>query len=466
MTPSSAQHVPHPPWTVALRRGLRDRANWVMFALGLGTGIPIGWAWYNLPWTVTRGAYPVENSLAGAYFDFTAYSMIYLAALVVAPWLDRWPAPFFRRLGHRRSWVVSSLSAALVLTGIFVAIMSLLPMATAEGFAQIYGYFAFIVVGVLFAAVLAFRIQLRPGREQAMAFGAQYLGATIGQYAALLGGETGLSYPHAGVVALLLCLAIWAVARFAEPEPPRMGADAFARVPPLVPPPLVPFEFAARTIADPWRAFFRRHGRGSTLMLAALAFFGAAIGGALFLGAAGIAIGLEAPRDQEAIDRMANGVALILPFGIIFMLAGLVAGIAVSLARPAPQAFRLLQNVIIAFAVLFLVCKLASGSIGLSAATMALASTLLEPFYMVILAVVLARLTAGPHIAGQALILIAFATLPRLSSGLLYRVASEIGTLGLAAFVIVMALAALFCMWSAEQIARQPVVSDVPQSPN
>jgi hypothetical protein len=317
----------------------------------------------------------------------------------------------------------------------------------------------------MFAAVIAFRIQLRPGREQAMAFAAQYLGATIGQYAALLGGGSGFSYPHAGVVALLLCLAIWAVARFTEPESPRMGADAFARVPPLVPPPLVPLEFVARTVADPWRALFRRHGGGSALMLAALGFCGAAIGGAHFLGVAGISMGLETPRDQEAIDRMANAVALILPFGIIFMLAGLVAGIAVSLARPAPQAFRLLQNVIIAYAVLFLVCKLTSGSIGISAATMALASALLEPFYMVILAVILARLTARPHIAGQALILIAFATLPRLSSGLLYRIASEIGTLALAAFVIVMALAALFCMWSAEQIARQPRASGVPQPP-
>jgi hypothetical protein len=72
--------------------------------------------------------------LAGAYLaSFTAFSMIYLAALVVAPWLDRWPAPFFRRLGHRRSWVASSLAAALLLTVIFVAIMALLPMDTAEG---------------------------------------------------------------------------------------------------------------------------------------------------------------------------------------------------------------------------------------------------------------------------------------------------------------------------------------------
>lgn len=457
----AAPHDPPPHWTEALRRGLRDRATAVLFALGLGTGVPLGWAWYNLPtWSGHRASAPGFVMNIDAFLDLlTGMSSIYLLGLLLAPFLDRWPAPLFRRLGRRRSWMAATLAFALVLTLVFTALAATLSPDAAAPVMAVYGLIAFAAAAILVVAVHAYRIELRPGRDQAIAFGALYLGAWIGKFAALFAGAgAALSLPYAASCALLLALALWAVIRHAEPVDEIIAPQAFAHVPAGIPTVLVPLEAAARTLVRPWGAFFERHRGASAFLLIAIACSAVAGSVASYLARQGYLFETEMAGNRDAIARIQDGMRWVGYLGYPAAIAGFATAVVVALSHSPTRAFCFLQKAFGAFFILFTLCYLASGATPTTAAILALALTALDPLATIIVGVVLARLTVRPHTAGQIMILLFFAYTFSLPAWIYARFAGEIGIPGIVILGIVFALAAFLFMQAASRVAprRRP----------
>ncbi len=461
MPTPAAPHDPPSHRTDSLGRGLRDRATWVLFAVGLGTGVPLGWAWYNLPyWSGYRVGPPNFVGEIDAFLVLlTGTSSIYLLGLILSPLLDRWPAPFLGRLGRRRSWLAATLAAALILTLIFTALGATLAPEAAAPVLAVYGTVAFVIATFLFVAVQAFRIELAPGRAQAIAFGALYLGAWIGKFAGWFAGEgAALSLPYAALCAVLLALALWAVLRHDEPRDVPVFDEAFGRVPPGVPTVLVPLEAVARALVRPWGAFFERHGPAGALLLIAIACSALAGSVVSYLAKQGYLYETEMAGDREAIARIQDGMRWVLYFGYPAVIAGFAAAVALALTNSPARAFGLLQKAYGAFFILFVICYLASGASPATFAILALALATLDPIETIILGVVLARLTARPHTATQIMILLLFAYTFALPAWIYARLAGAIGIPGIVILGFVFALAAFLCMQAASRMAphRRP----------
>lgn len=415
-------------------RVLADRTVWLLCALGLATGIPTGFTWYSLFPAVQTG---IEQALL---LSLTALGVIGVIELLAGPFLDRYEAPLFRRLGHRRSWLASTLAAAVALTAVY-ATAALIAPGLAAGLGTILGIFAVPTMALLWISLDALRIELRPGRAQAMAFGAQFIGALVAALIADRLGSTGIDSPLGFVAVVLLALGLAAALVIDEPAKPD------------TPPARAGF---LATLAQPWSAFFARHGAAGKFLLAAIAFYALGAGVADYLGMQGYVIDIIAAEPGAATREPVHAARLALSsLELAFLLVGALAGMAVA-GRLAPaRAFTLLQYAVVATIAFFILCKLVLGFTVFTVAGLFALRTLVFAFGGVIFAVVAARLTARPHTAGQFALLVFFVALFSISDAGMNRLAPLIGSLPIAAGGIVAAIIALALMHLASGAARR-----------
>lgn len=425
-----------PPQTSApSSSAFADRNVWLLGLLGLATGLPTGFAWYNLFPAIDTG---IEQAV---FLSMTAFGVIGILQLIAGPFLDRRKAPFFRALGHRRSWLASSLAAALALTAIYAAAALFAPGAAA-GLGTILGILAVPVMALLWISLDALRIELRPGRAQAAAIGAQFIGALAASLISMLLAAGTIASPMGLVSVVLLAVGLGAVLRIDEPAP-------LARRP-------APAQGILATLARPWSDFLARHGASAKFFLAAVAFYAFGAGIADYLGRQGYVVDLiGGDRGSEGLEDIGAVRRAMTSFELAFMLVGAAAGMLVA-ARGAPaRAFAVLQYAVLAQILFFVLCKLTLGFTVLSVAGLFAARTLLFAFGVVIFAVVAARLTARPHTAGQFALLGAFVALFWISDAGLNRFAPALGGLATSALGAVAAAIAIACMRLAARVAQR-----------
>lgn len=159
---------------------LRDRATWLLFLLGLATGMPVAWGWYWIShWSGVAVADNQIHLSIWLWVTLTGISLVSIAALLLAPMMDRVHAPLFPRLGHRAAWVATMITASLVMIVFFAAATLLEPEFKLTKGAVLWVFVAVPVAALLVLAIDALRIELRPGSAQPLAFLAQFFGALI-----------------------------------------------------------------------------------------------------------------------------------------------------------------------------------------------------------------------------------------------------------------------------------------------
>jgi MFS transporter, PAT family, beta-lactamase induction signal transducer AmpG len=434
-SPSAAAVLPRD----TLGDALRDRSIWLLFVLGLATGIPVSWGWYQL--VAWPGFTQIEWSL---WLPLTHFGIVSAVVLIVAPFLDSGPAPLFRGLGHRRSWVALTLSCALVLMVVLGVIGALVPHRALAAQAAI-GIIALPVAGLLWISIDALRIEARPGREQAYAVAAQYIGALLASgIVSRFGGDAGTSAPMAIAFTVLLAAGLGAVflLRGERASSPTDNVSALLHL--------------ARTLTAPWRAFFAQHGAASGLLLAAIALYAIAGSAAEHLGKNGHLYEIIDPTRPDAdSDRHVLASQIASPFELVVsLLAGVAAMFAAARLAPA-RAFAVLQFAVVAVTVFFLACKLVFGFTVITVGLLYALRAMLISAAMVIYAVVAARLTARPNTAGQYAMLGLFVSLFWLSETGLNWIGPMLGSYVTAGGAIAASVAALFCMRAAARIVRR-----------
>jgi hypothetical protein len=424
-----------PPETPAPSAGvLADRNAWLLGLLGLATGLPTGFTWYNL-----FPALDVDIETA-VFLSLTALGVIGLLQIIAGPFLDRYKAPFFRTLGHRRAWLASSLAAAMALTATYAVAAALAPWSAAA-LGGLLGIAAVPVMALLWLSLDALRIELRPGRAQAAAFGAQFIGAlAAGLISALMAAGT-IHSPMAFVCIVLLAVGLGAVLVIDEPAP-LDGSPA-------------PAPGLLATLARPWSAFLMRHGASAKFVLAAIAFYALGASIADYLGQQGYVVDIIGSGGIEGAEELAAARRAFTSLELAFMLMGAAAGTLVAGRFAPPRAFAVLQYAVLALTLAFAFCKLALGFTALTVAGLFAARTILFAFGVVIFAVVAARLTARPYTAGQFALLGVFVTLFWLSHAGLNRFAPALGGLTVSAIAAVAAVLAMACMRLAARVARR-----------
>lgn len=431
-----------PPAAAAPVSALADRNIWLLSALGLATGLPAGAAWYGLFPDIDA---TIEHALL---LSLTGLGLIGIVELLAGPFLDRYKAPLFPTHGHRRSWLASSLTAALALTAVYAVAAAISPNFGAA-LGTVFKILLIPVMGLLWISLDALRIELRPGRAQAVAFGAQYIGALAGAALASGVGGTVIASPLGLISVVLLAVGLVAALLIDEPAPPAGAPDAARGI--------------LATLMRPWSDFFARHGAAAKLLLAAIALYALGASMADYLGKQGYIVDIIAAgrdsADRGGADRDAIGAARLAmsSLELAFMLLGALAGMAVA-GRFAPaRAFAMLQYAVIALIAFFIACKLTLGFTVITVAGLFALRTLVFSFGGVIFAVVAARLTARPYTAGQFALLVLFVALFWISEIGLNRLAPMVGSLAVSAAGIVAAVLALVCMRSAARAVRRPV---------
>lgn len=422
-----------PPRSAAPAAALADRNSWLLAALGLGTGLPFGAAWYSL-------FRPVDTSIEQVLLLFlTSFGVVGLIELLAAPFLDRRKAPVFRALGHRRSWVAGALATALALTAVQVVAAMASP-GLGAGFGTVFGVLVVPVMAILWIALDALRIELRPGRAQAAAFFAQYAGALAGAAVAGQIGGAGAASPLGPLSVVLLAIGLGAALLIAEPAQ-QPGAAA-------------PAAGAFATLTRPWADFFARHGRSAKWLLAAIACYALGASVADYLGRNGYIADLVT-ADRSGADDIGAARQAMSSLELAFSLLGALAG-AIVAGRFAPaRAFAWLQYAVIALIALFVACRTALGFTPITVALLFALRTLVFAFGAVIYAVVAARLTARPHTAGQFALLGLFVALFWISDAGMNRLAPRAGSLPLALAAIGSICVAVLLMRMAARAARR-----------
>jgi hypothetical protein len=302
----------------------------------------------------------------------------------------------------------------------------------------------------------AFRIEVWPGRAQALAFGTQFLGSTVAGALVPTVAKANVPLLLIAAVAVQLVVGLVALWLIREPEPPRVAVNPIARSEFAQSIWIVaPFEWAWQALTQPWRVFFARHSRAAPLLLAAIAFYAAAGSGAEYLARDGYVNDLTHadPSKVDAIDAARTALA---SFEILLQLFGaLIAALAAFALRPA-RAFNLMQWLIIALALLFVLCKLASGFTGGAVVLLTALKYMLTGAEYVIYAVVAARLTARPYTAGQFFLLAVFVNLFWLGDHTWRSLIAEWESHVTAIIVAILALAAIACMRIAGRLALRP----------
>jgi hypothetical protein len=442
--PSGAPAAPRE----TLDEALRDRGIWLLFALGFATGAPATWGWYELV------AWPGYTRIEWwIWLPLTQLGVVSIAAFIVAPFLDLRPALFFRKLGHRRSWVATWLSGALVLMLSVAAVGALLSHRVALGTAAIQGIIAMPVVAALWIAIDALRIEIRPGRGQAYAVTAQYVGALLASaIVSRFGGDGGESALKVAALTLFLAAGLAAVLLLRSGhDAPGVEAAAASRWANL--------QYIGGILAGPWAGFFARHGRASGLLLAAVALYALGGGVAEHLGKNGHLYDILDPARPDAdSDRHTQASQFVTPFELVISLLGAVTAM-VAARRLAPaKAFALLQYATIALIGCFLACKLVFGFTVIAVGLLYAARTLFIAFAIITYAVVAARLTARPHTAGQYAMLGLFVSLFWLSETGLNWIGPILGSYAAAGAGVAASFGAIVCMRIASRV--QPRAGD------
>lgn len=415
---------------------VRDRSTALLFVLGLATGIPAGWGWYGFVYW--NGYAKIEQAL---WLVMTALGLIGLIALIAAPFLDRFPAPLFRRLGHRRSWVTLAMCCAFGLNAIST-VAEFITTGFATILALLAGIVALPVMALLWISLDALRIELRPGRAQAVALAAQYLGAlTSAAIVAHLLGEP-RNWPVSAIVfAPLLALGIIASFSIAEPAPGAMAARD--RAPGVL-----------GLLIEPCSAFRGRFGSAGMLLLASIAFYALGASLADYLGKLGYVVDVIGPVRPVGDASAATKLPMALLEVVVAAIGGL-GGMLIAFRLAPARAFMVLQYLLFAFVISFLVCRLFLGFDVLTVALLFAVRTLLFAAGLVIYGVVTARLTARPHTASQFALFAVLAALFWISEAGLYRLAPTLGSYAVSVAALIAALFAIDFMYLARRRIMQ-----------
>ncbi len=322
-----------PPATLVTLLGSPD--IWLLFLLGFGTGLPMYWIWVDM---FPRADLAVDRALLLA---MTTFGTIGILAMLAAPLLDGHGAPLFSRLGHRRSWVATALSAALVLI-VFYLIAGVASDTVATGYRALSGVVVLPVAAVLWIALNALRVELFPGQSQAVAFAVQFLGSAAAWAVTARFFAGPVSSATAAAFAGFLALALGAILLIREPKS-------------LATPAPEPADLGAQ-LARPWRTFFARHSRATPWLLASIAFYALAGSTADYLGKLGLTIDLtsDQPTVGHDVEKAWKAAATL---EITLQAIGAVAGMLFAFRMAPARAFILLVCAYLALIALFLLCK-------------------------------------------------------------------------------------------------------------
>jgi len=249
--------VPSRSFTVYL-----ERRNLIMLALGFSSGLPFMLVGNTLGYWLRD-----ENSSLAAIGFISWVGLAYSLKFLWAPVIDRTFAPFFGRLGRRRSWM---LLAQMVICAGLIAMGS---AGTGHGLAEL----GIMALAVAFASatqdvvVDAWRIESARDADELGVFTSSY---TFGYRAALLATEavillvaTRIGWNESYI--LYGCLmAVGIAACLCAPEPVRDGGlrkDAQAS--------LWTLKGLADSVTGPFVVFFKKHGAMALLMLTAISLF-------------------------------------------------------------------------------------------------------------------------------------------------------------------------------------------------
>jgi len=413
---------------------LNERTTWLFFVLGFGTGIPLGWSWTDL---FPRADIVIDRAL---FLVVTSLGIVLLIQLTAAPFLDQHRAPFFRSLGHRRSWVASTAGAALVLIGLQVAV-ALASEGAAKRYATISGILAFPVHALLWISIDALRIDAQRGRAQAVAYAAQFSGVLAASLIISRFAGDQITLPLTLAFGALMALSLGAVLMIKEPSAAAEGLPAPASV--------------LATLARPWRTFLARHGKASGPLLAALAAYALAASAADFLGKQGhlIDILISAGPSFETANMGAAMPMSTQESGLMLIGAG--AGLIIAFRHPPARAFAALTCAWLAVVALFVACAAVLGFTVFTVAGQFAFRSVIAGAGFVIFWSIAARLTARPNTAGQFAILGALIALFWISDGVFRLISSIIGGYALAGGAAIAGVAAIILMRTAARISRR-----------
>lgn len=413
---------------------LGERTTWIFFALGFGTGIPLGWSWIEL---FPRSDIAIDRTL---FLVATSLGVVLLIQFIAAPFLDRYRAPFFRALGHRRSWVASSAAAALVLIAVQAAV-TLASGGAAIRYAAFSGLLAFPVLALLWISIDALRIDAQRGRAQAAAYAAQFSGALAATLIISRFAGDQVTLPLTLAFAALMAIAFGAVLTIKEP--PRAAEELKARAP-------VP-----ATLVRPWRAFFGRHGTASGPLLGAIAAYAVAASAAGFLGKLGYLIDIFVSAGPNYDLGSLGASASLSTQEIGLMLIGAVAGLLIAFRLSPARAFIVLTCAWLAVVALFVLCAAELGFTVFTVAGLFALRSVIAGAAFVIFWSVAARLTAPPHTAGQFAMLSFLLGLFWINDGVFRLISAVGGGYGVVAAAVAASAAAILFMRLAVRRARR-----------
>jgi hypothetical protein len=420
---------------------LGERNIWLLFVLGLGTGFPAAAYWINV---FPRVDLAIDKAVLLA---MTGFGITGWLALIAAPFLDRYRAPLFGSLRHRRSWVALVLATGLVVVALHLGAAAASQVAAAR-LAAFSGVLALLVWALLSISVDALRIDLYRGRSQAAAITAQYFGSLAAWTIATLPIRDWYYLAPAILCALLFAIGFGAVLLIKEP-PPISGAEE-ARAPLFL-----------GTLARPWSTFFARHGRASGFLLAAIAFYALAASAADFLGREGYLVDiLRAARWQDADPDNDRALRAMGTQEIALSAIGALGGLFIAFKLLPARAFGVLLYAILGLLALFALCKSWLGFTVFTVAGLFALRTLIYGASFVIYATVAARLTARPDTAGHYALLALFGGLFWISESGFVSLAPLIGGYAMTAGAAVAAILAIILMRLAARAAKRAPTID------
>jgi hypothetical protein len=429
------------PRTAAAERAslgavLGERNIWLLFVLGFAAVHPFYGALHFL---FARVGSDIDDAL---FLSMTGFGITSLIAVVAAPFLDRSPFPGLARLGHRKSWVIALLCAAVALVALFIG-TKLTSEGAALRFAGLSGAAAMLVSAILWIGLDALRIDLYRGRTQAVAASALYLGGLTSL--ALL---TRLAIPRGTVeeataYAALFVLGVGAV--LLVREPPRAADDPAGTAASSVP------------YARAWTTFVARNGRAAGFLLAAVACYALAASAADFLGQQGYIVDLLRTDFRGYEPTTGDGLRMVGTQTTVTAAIGAVGGMLVAFSVAPARAFGFMMLSILALLIFFVLCRIALGFTVFTVAGLYVLRTLIWSGTFIIYVTVAAGMTARPNTAGHLAIIYVFGGVFWISDLGMNAVAMAYGSYALAAGGIVAASAAILLMRLAARVSRRPV---------
>ncbi|MCY3858895.1 MAG: MFS transporter [Gammaproteobacteria bacterium] len=228
----------------------RDPRLWRIFLLGTISGFP--WVFIGSEMTAWLADVELSRSAIGL---FGAVFVAYTVNFLWAPLIDHLPLPGFRRLGHRRSWIVLCMLLlivqALVLAATGPSFSLLLTAALCLGIA--------IVSATQDLAIDAYRVTVIEEHEEhmighaaAMATCGWWTGLSLpGAFAFILADQYGWNAVYFGLTGILVVLIVGVL--LGVKEPPRViEPNTVSRV--------TRIQFFDRTYVAAVAEFFHRNG--------------------------------------------------------------------------------------------------------------------------------------------------------------------------------------------------------------